>query len=90
MWRRERGVITDNIGWEKSFVVTYENNKIIGVLGFDVDEVKKCAEIWGPFIKAENWEEVALHMWKELIEKVPFHIEKFYGFIMWKIIIVPV
>lgn len=69
-----------NIGWEKSFVVTYENNKIIGVLGFDVDEVKKCAEIWGPFIKAENWEEVALHMWKELIEKVPFHIEKFYGF----------
>lgn len=69
-----------DIGWEKSFVVTYENNKIIGVLGFDVDEVKKCAEIWGPFIKAENWEEVALHMWKELIEKVPFHIEEFYGF----------
>ncbi|KZD30439.1 acetyltransferase GNAT family [Bacillus cereus] len=69
-----------DIGWEKSFVVTYEDNKIIGVLGFDVDEVRKCAEIWGPFIKAENWEEVALHMWKELIEKVPFHIEKFYGF----------
>ncbi len=55
-----------------------------------MDEVKKCAEIWGPFIIAENWEEVALHMWKELIEKVPFHIERFYGFIMWKIIIVPV
>lgn len=69
-----------DIGWEQSFVVTYENNKIIGVLGFDVDEVKKCAEIWGPFIIAENWKEVALHMWKELIEKVPFHIEKFYGF----------
>ncbi len=69
-----------DIGWEKSFVVTYEDNKIIGVLGFDVDEGKRCAEIWGPFIKAENWEEVALHMWKELIEKVPFHIEKFYGF----------
>ncbi|PFR47304.1 GNAT family N-acetyltransferase [Bacillus cereus] len=69
-----------DIGWEKSFVVTYENNNIMGVLGFDVDEVKKCAEIWGPFIIAEKWEEVALHMWKELIEKVPFHIEKFYGF----------
>lgn len=69
-----------DIGWEKSFVVTYEGNKIIGVLGFGVDEVRKCAEIWGPFIKAENWEEVALHMWKELIKKVPFHIEKFYGF----------
>ncbi|ALQ66315.1 GNAT family N-acetyltransferase [Bacillus thuringiensis] len=69
-----------DIGWEGSFVVTYEDNKIIGVLGFDVDEVKKCAEIWGPFIKAENWEEVALHMWKELIEKVPFHIEELYGF----------
>lgn len=26
-----------HIGWEKSFVVTYESNKIIGVLGFDVD-----------------------------------------------------
>ncbi|HDX9631603.1 TPA: GNAT family N-acetyltransferase [Bacillus cereus] len=69
-----------DIGWERSFVITYEDNKIIGVLGFDVDEVKKCTEIWGPFIKAENWEEVAVHMWKKLIEKVPFHIEKFYGF----------
>lgn len=55
-----------DIGWERSFVVTYEDNKIIGVLGFDVDEVKKCAEIWGPFIEAENWEEVALHMMKEI------------------------
>lgn len=69
-----------DIGWEQSFVATYENNNLIGLLGFDVDEVKKCAEIWGPFIIAENWEEVALHMWKELIEKVPFHIERFYGF----------
>jgi len=55
-----------DIGWEQSFVATYENNNLIGLLGFDVDEVKKCAEIWGPFIIAENWEEVALHMWKEL------------------------
>ena len=39
-----------DIGWEPSFVATYENNNLIGVLGFDVDEVKKCAEIWGPFI----------------------------------------
>ncbi len=69
-----------DIGWEQSFVATYENNNLIGVLGFDVDEVKKCSEIWGPFILSANWEEVALHMWKELIEKVPFHIEKFYGF----------
>lgn len=69
-----------DIGWEQSFVATYENNNLIGVLGFDVDEVKKCAEIWGPFILSANWEEVALHMWKELIEKVPVHIEKFYGF----------
>lgn len=69
-----------DIGWEQSFVATYENNNLIGVLGFDVDEVKKCVEIWGPFILSANWEEVALHMWKELIEKMPFHIEKFYGF----------
>ncbi|GAB6451478.1 MULTISPECIES: GNAT family N-acetyltransferase [Bacillus] len=69
-----------DIGWEQSFVAIYKNNNLIGVLGFDVDEVKKCAEIWGPFIKAEDWEEVALHMWKELIEKVPFHIEELYGF----------
>ncbi len=44
-----------DVGWRQSFVATYENNDLIGVLGFDVDEVKKCAEIWGPFIKAENW-----------------------------------
>ena len=36
-----------DIGWEQSFVATYENNNLIGLLGFDVDEVKKCAEIWG-------------------------------------------
>ena len=69
-----------HIGWGKSFVVIYEDNKIIGVLGFDVDEVKKCVEILGPFIIANDWEEVTLHMWKELIGKIPFHIEKFYGF----------
>ena len=43
-----------DIGWEQSFVATYENNNLIGLLGFDMDEVKKCAEIWGPFIIAEN------------------------------------
>ena len=36
-----------DIGWEQSFVATYENNNLIGLLGFDMDEVKKCAEIWG-------------------------------------------
>lgn len=26
-----------DIGWEQSFVATYENNNLIGLLGFDVD-----------------------------------------------------
>ena len=37
-----------DIGWEKSFVVSYnDNNEIVGVLGFDIDEISESAEIWG-------------------------------------------
>ncbi|HFJ9459367.1 TPA: GNAT family N-acetyltransferase [Bacillus cereus] len=70
-----------DIGWEKSFVVSYnDNNEIVGVLGFDIDEISESAEIWGPFIIASNWGEIALSMWKKLIEKIPLHIQKFHGF----------
>ncbi len=54
---------------------------LIGVLGFDVDEVNEmCRDLGAVYYSSELGRELLYSMWKELIEKVPFHIEKFYGF----------
>ncbi|MFJ8064475.1 GNAT family N-acetyltransferase [Psychrobacillus sp. NPDC096426] len=38
----------------QSFVVAYENEEIVGALGFDINEENKSAEVWGPFINNES------------------------------------
>ena len=36
------------------FVVSYnDNNEIVGVLGFDIDEISESAEIWGLYYSFE-------------------------------------
>lgn len=71
-----------DIGWEKSFVVSYnDNNEIVGVLGFDIDEISESAEIWGPFIIASNWGEIALRCGRNLSRKFHFIFKSFMDFI---------
>ena len=43
-----------DIGWEQSFVATYENNNLIGLLGFDMDEVKEmCRDMGAVYYRRE-------------------------------------
>jgi ribosomal protein S18 acetylase RimI-like enzyme len=62
------------------FVTMYEDGELIGVLGLDADEESKVAEIWGPFIKSEEWLNVATTMWQALLAKIPTKMSTFYGF----------
>lgn len=65
---------------EESFVTAYENNSLIGAIGLDIDEESNSAEIWGPFILHEKWEEIAKEMWDKLLNQLPVHIHNLYGF----------
>ncbi|MGE8203477.1 GNAT family N-acetyltransferase [Heyndrickxia sp. NPDC080065] len=64
----------------ESIIGAYDNNELIGVLGLDVDKESKEAEIWGPFIKCSNWDEVAQGMWSELLRRMSIKVVRFHGF----------
>ncbi|MGH4124137.1 MAG: GNAT family N-acetyltransferase [Clostridium sp.] len=48
---------------EKYFVGAYDGEKLIGVLGIDVDEEKNYGELWGPFVDELYSEE---NVWSKL------------------------
>lgn len=56
-----------DITYNNSFLTVYEEDELIGVLGFDADLESNSAEIWGPFIKGTNWE-VVNQLWNRMIE----------------------
>lgn len=56
---------------ENPFVLAYEGDKLVGVVGLDYDDENKSAEVWGPFVEYENWQHCAMEMWKELIKRIP-------------------
>ncbi|MFD2042738.1 GNAT family N-acetyltransferase [Ornithinibacillus salinisoli] len=63
-----------DIKYTDSFVVAYEDNKLVGVLGFDADLEESSVEIWGPFIVPNNWD-VVFDMWKKMTDLLPSEIE---------------
>ncbi|WZX99972.1 GNAT family N-acetyltransferase [Bacillus sp. FSL W7-1360] len=52
------------------FVVQYEQGEIIGALGFEVDTERKELELWGPFVRASNWEEIADQLWHQRVSSL--------------------
>lgn len=64
----------------ESLIGAYDNNRLIGVLGLDVDMESQEAEIWGPFIISSDWNGIASKMWKQLIENLSVSIKLFHGF----------
>lgn len=56
---------------ENPFVLAYEGDKLVGVVGLDYDNENKSAEVWGPFVEYENWQHCAMEMWKELVKRIP-------------------
>lgn len=64
-----------------SFTIAYEDGKIIGALGFDVDVKQEEAEIWGPFInRQEDWLQIAENLWNASLLKLNGSVHTFYGF----------
>lgn len=63
--------ITD-IKYTESFVVAYEQDDLVGVLGFDADLQNNSAEIWGPFVKQWNG---SFQLWQEMIKLLPAEID---------------
>ncbi|MDV2582386.1 GNAT family N-acetyltransferase [Alkalibacillus haloalkaliphilus] len=55
----------DDINYTDSFIVAYEGNELVGVLGFDADFENSNAEIWGPFIVPRKWD-IVYDMWNEM------------------------
>ncbi|SIT70133.1 GNAT family N-acetyltransferase [Edaphobacillus lindanitolerans] len=60
-----------DMGFDKSFWVAEEGGITIGALGLDIDEERKSAEVWGPFVApGRPFKEVAERLWKEAAESV--------------------
>lgn len=70
--------LTD-IPFTDSFVVAYEQDCIIGVIGFDGDLDGKIAEVWGPFILENKWH-MASSLWDSLVELLPSEIDALHLF----------
>lgn len=70
--------LTD-VPYTDSFVVAYEQDSLIGVLGFDADLDGEVAEVWGPFILENKWE-IASSLWNRLVELLPREIEALHLF----------
>lgn len=65
--------ITD-IKYTDSFLVAYEQDDLVGVLGFDADLENKSAEVWGPFMKDNKWDDV-IRLWDEMLKLLPDEID---------------
>lgn len=71
-----------DINIEKSFVVAYDEDNIIGALGFDIDEESKSAEVWGPFVKVgKDYPQIANDLWESLEATIPFQLHKYLFFV---------
>ncbi|MGV3466768.1 MAG: GNAT family N-acetyltransferase [Heyndrickxia sp.] len=64
-----------DIPYRESFLTAYENDELIGVIGFDADTENKSVEVWGPFISDQNLV-ILSNILQELLEIIPDDIEK--------------
>ncbi|MFA5523410.1 MAG: GNAT family N-acetyltransferase [Tissierellales bacterium] len=71
--------ITD-IPFQEGFIVAKENEKLIGVLGFDSDLESNSAEIWGPFIIEDKWD-IAAELWDKMMKILPNEISSISLFV---------
>lgn len=66
----------------KSFVVVFDEDNIIGALGFDVDEENKSAEVWGPFVKEDqDYTQIANDLWEALEISIPCKLNEYLFFV---------
>lgn len=58
-----------------SFFIATENNKIVGVCGFDADMERGYAEIWGPFVDHIDAIKISNMLWESTIKEIPNTIQ---------------
>lgn len=63
-----------NIPFERSFIGARINDRLIGLIGCDVDLAGQSAEIWGPFVDPSYDIDIALAMWEKLQKIIPIDI----------------
>lgn len=51
---------------EKAFILAYEDNELVGVLGIDIDEEKGVGEALGPFIESDNYKGMEMELFIEI------------------------
>ncbi|TDQ33725.1 GNAT family N-acetyltransferase [Aureibacillus halotolerans] len=65
----------------EDFTVFYEDNQIVGALGFDVDHESKRIELLGPFVNHQEWNKVANALWERQLKSLENQESFiFYGF----------
>lgn len=69
-----------DLPFEESFAAAYENDRLVGIVGLDVDKDAQSAELWGPFIHHERWDEIAQKLWECLLTGLPIKVQTIYGF----------
>ncbi|WP_277584397.1 GNAT family N-acetyltransferase [Psychrobacillus antarcticus] len=71
-----------DIAIEKSFVVAYDKDNIVGALGFDIDVESRSAEVWGPFVKnGQSFFRIANDLWQVLETTIPFILEEYLFYV---------
>lgn len=70
----------EEAGRENLFVAAEEDGQIIGVIGIDPDEERGIADIWGPFIRHEDWSGTAHALWMEELRMMPESIHALHLF----------
>ncbi|MFJ7826462.1 GNAT family N-acetyltransferase [Psychrobacillus sp. NPDC096623] len=71
-----------DVDLEKSFVVAYDKDNIVGALGFDIDEESNTAEVWGPFVQnGEYYSQTADVLWQVLEDTIPFKLNEYMFFV---------
>lgn len=66
-----------DLEWSQSFKVAYEEDRIVGALGFDIDLEERSAEVWGPFVLVDD---LAEPLWKSLYKTVADQVDHFHFF----------
>jgi ribosomal protein S18 acetylase RimI-like enzyme len=70
-----------DVPYQESFVLAYENDFLVGVVGFDADLENRNAEIWGPFIRHSEHQQITKELWDFLLQLISQRIETVHFFI---------
>ncbi|QKS69903.1 GNAT family N-acetyltransferase [Paenalkalicoccus suaedae] len=54
-----------DLPWQTSFVVAYEDDRIVAAIGLDVDLERGYADVWGPFTETKDMT-LSKKIWEEL------------------------